>query len=83
LDTFRSTGISSLHCYVLIYGGEEIAIHKDLLARKETLFHCSVISQIITRERFELITRCLHVANVPAHVMDRDSSTYDKLHKVR
>jgi hypothetical protein len=51
-------------------------------SRKETLFHYSVISQIMTREQFELITRYLHIANALAHVMDRNSATYDKLHKV-
>jgi hypothetical protein len=52
-------------------------------SRNEALFHCSVISQLMTRERYELITRCLHVVNAPAHVMDRGSTIYDKLHKVR
>jgi hypothetical protein len=47
------------------------------------LFHCPVISQLMTRDQFELITRCLHVANAPADVRDPLSSSYDKLHKVR
>lgn len=49
----------------------------------EPLYHCPVISQILTRDRFECITRCLHVALAPAHVQDRKSPTYDKLHKIR
>jgi hypothetical protein len=37
----------------------------------------------MTRELYELITRCLHVANAPPKVMDHESATYDKLHKIR
>jgi hypothetical protein len=49
----------------------------------EPLFHCPVIFQMMTRDRYELITRCLHVANAPPHITDPSSATYDKLHKVR
>jgi hypothetical protein len=52
-------------------------------SRGEPLFHCLVISQILTRDHYELITQCLHVANVPPHITDPASTTYDKLHKVR
>jgi hypothetical protein len=38
---------------------------------------------MMTRDRYELITRCLHVANAPPHITDPSSPTYDKLYKVR
>jgi hypothetical protein len=38
---------------------------------------------MMTRDRYELITRCLHVANAPPDVKDPSSATHDKLHKVR
>jgi hypothetical protein len=37
----------------------------------------------MTRDQFELITECLHVANAPAHVQDQSSPTYNKLHKIK
>jgi hypothetical protein len=36
----------------------------------------------MTRDRYELITRCLYVANAPPHVTDLKSPSYDKLHKI-
>jgi hypothetical protein len=36
----------------------------------------------MTRDRFEDIGRCLHVANAPLCNEDCDSPTYDKLHKL-
>jgi hypothetical protein len=35
------------------------------------------------RDRLEMITQCLHVANASPHVQDQTSLSYDKLHKVR
>jgi hypothetical protein len=37
----------------------------------------------MTRDRYEDITRCLHIANAPPTTTDRDSPNYDKLHKLR
>jgi hypothetical protein len=37
----------------------------------------------MARDRFELINRYLHVANALIDVQDKDSPTYDKLHKLR
>jgi hypothetical protein len=51
-------------------------------ACNEPLFHCLVISQTKTRDRYEQITRCLHVANAKDSEKDRGSSSYDKLHKL-
>lgn len=50
---------------------------------EELMFHYQVISQVMTRNRFELITRCLHVAFAPLNVQNRKSPTYNKLHKLR
>jgi hypothetical protein len=52
-------------------------------SKDKPLFYCPVTSQLLTRDRFELITRCLHVANAPPHVKDHSSPSYDKLHKLR
>jgi hypothetical protein len=47
------------------------------------LLHCPVISQLMTRDRFEQITQCLHVANAPESARNKSSPAYDKLHKIR
>jgi hypothetical protein len=47
------------------------------------LLHCPMISQIMTRDRFEKITSCLYVANALQSNMDCTSPTYDILHKIR
>jgi len=52
-------------------------------SRGEALFHCQLILQILKRDRFESITRCLHLCIALAKVQDRKSPSYDKLHKVR
>jgi hypothetical protein len=79
-------GLQEFRAYIamtLFMGVKKLPSTRLYWSRNEALFHCSVISQLMTRERYELITRCLHVANAPAHIMDHGSTTYDKLHKVR
>jgi hypothetical protein len=78
-------GLQEFQAYIamcLYMGVKKLPSTRLYWSRKETLFHYLVILQRMMWEWFELITRCLHVANAPAHVMDRDSATYDKLHKV-
>ena len=38
---------------------------------------------MITRRRFELITKCLYMENANLCISDPSSSLYDKLHKVQ
>lgn len=52
-------------------------------SRDNPLLHYLVISQIMARIRYELITRCLHVENALPSVKDHSNLTHDKLHKVR
>ena len=37
----------------------------------------------MTRDRYEDITHCLHIANAPPTTTNRDSPNYDKLHKLQ
>ena len=48
-------------------------------SRDEPLIHCPVISQTMTRDRYEQISQCLHVANAPESERTPSSPTYDKL----
>jgi hypothetical protein len=67
----------------LLMGLKKLPCTRLYWARYEPLFHCPVISQTLTRDWYEQITRCLHVANAPESTKDHGSSTYDKLHKLR
>lgn len=79
-------GLAELRAYLsmsLYMGIKKIPNCRLYWSTTEDFFHCIVISQILKRERFKAITRCLHVALAPLDVQDRKSPTYDKLHKVR
>jgi hypothetical protein len=56
---------------------------KTYWQRKGSLFHCPVISQIFTRDRFQAITRCLHIMNPARYVTNRKEPGYDKMGQVR
>ena len=52
-------------------------------SREEPLFHCSIIAQLMTRDCFEAILRCLHVAK-PCDVVDEHGVVVrDKIAKVQ
>jgi hypothetical protein len=79
-------GLDEFQAYISIclqMGLKKLLCRRLYWSRDEPLFHCPIISQLLTRDRFELITRCLHVTNAPPHVKDRSSATYDKLHKLK
>ena len=79
-------GLQEFRAYIsicLFMGLKKLPSHRLYWSKDEPLFHCLVISQMMTRDRYEAISRCLHVANAPTSVTDRDSPTYDKLHKIR
>jgi hypothetical protein len=67
----------------LLMGLKRLPSKRLYWSKPEPLFRCPLISQWVTCDRFEVITRCLHVANAPTHVLDSSSPTYDKLHKLR
>jgi hypothetical protein len=78
LDEFRA-----YIAICLFMGLKKLPSRRLYWSKDEALFQCPLISHLMTRNRYELITRCLHVANAPADVQDRSSSKYDKLHKLR
>jgi hypothetical protein len=64
-------------------GLKKLPSKRQYWSRDEPLFCCSIILQLMTCDRYELITRCLHFANAPLEATDPSSPSYDKLHKVR
>lgn len=50
---------------------------------QRSFYTCPVISEVMTRKRFEAIIRCVHLVNNEAVVTDRTDPSYDKIAKVR
>jgi hypothetical protein len=58
--------------------------YKTYWKKEGSFFHCPIISNIMTRERFVELHRCLHLTN-PAKYdhIDKDDVGYNKLRQVR
>ena len=56
---------------------------KSYWYKRGSIFHCEKISNLITRARFVLLTKCLHVTNPTAYERDRNRLGYDKTLQVR
>ena len=50
---------------------------------RKAFYNCPLISEAMTRTRFEAIVCCLHLVNNEGLVTDREDPVYDKLGKVR
>ena len=50
---------------------------------KSTIFHCPIISQLMSRTRFLNILRCLHITNPDNYINDKALPGYNKLGQVR
>ena len=48
-----------------------------------SIFHCSIISNLISGRRYMALTRCLHLTNPASYVTNRNLSSYDKMGQVR
>lgn len=51
--------------------------------RKESIFYCSTISNLMTRTRFFSIMKCFYITNPNNYVRDKGLSEYDKLGQVQ
>jgi hypothetical protein len=71
----------AIHMYM---GMKRQLNYKSYWEKVGSLFHCQVISNIITRERFIQLCRCLYITNPGTydHVPKGDPY-YDKLRQVR
>jgi hypothetical protein len=83
---WRPLQLEEFRAYIsicLLMGLKRLLSHRLYWTRDQLLFNCPIISRLMIRDRYEFITRCLHVENAPPDVCDRSSPNYDKLHKVR
>ena len=56
---------------------------KSYWMKSPSIFHCSIISNLLSRDRFMVLTKCFHLANHDTYVRDRDLPGYDKMGQVR
>jgi hypothetical protein len=79
-------GLEEFRAYIsicLFMGLKKLPSLRMYWARNEPFLTCPIISHIMTRDRYEQITRCLHVANAPPSASTPRTPSYDKLHKMR
>jgi hypothetical protein len=71
----------AIHMYM---GMKKQPNYKSYWEREGGLFHCPIISNIMTCERFRELRRCLHLTNptMYEHIQKGDPG-YDKLRQVR
>jgi hypothetical protein len=64
---------------VLLYMGMKHQPNcKSYWQKEGSVFHCLVISNIMTGQRFEALTECLYFTNPGRYVRDKDAPLYDK-----
>jgi hypothetical protein len=56
---------------------------KTFWVGEDEVFHCSKISGLFTRKRFETLSKCLHLTNMDDGMLDRNSPNYDKVGQCR
>jgi hypothetical protein len=57
---------------------------KSYWEREGSFFHCPTISNIMTRERFKELVRCLHITNPETYAhFEKGDPSYDKIRQVR
>jgi hypothetical protein len=56
---------------------------KSYWNKEGSFFHCPIISNIMTRDRFMELRRCLHITNpITYENIEKDEPRYDKLRQV-
>ena len=68
-----------LMVFILYMGMKHQPNLKSYWYRRGSIFHCEKISNLMTRARFMLLTRYLHVTNLAAYERDRNRLGYDKM----
>jgi hypothetical protein len=74
----------SIYCSTHIYGHQTATKFKVYWHREGSFFHCPIISNIMTCERFCEIRRCRHITN-PAQYehIQKGKPGYDKMRQTR
>ena len=56
---------------------------KSYWLKEGSIFHYSIITKLMSLDKFMDLTRCLHITNGSTYVRDRNSSGYDKMGQMR
>ena len=83
-ETLTNASLKAFLAIHMYMGMKKQPYYKSYWEKEGTIFHCPIISNIMTRERFIQLRRCLHITNPSKyeHIPKGDPS-YDKLRQVR
>jgi hypothetical protein len=76
-------GLKAFIAISILIGLKRQLNKKTYWNRKGYFFHCSIISSIFSRDRFQAITKCLHLTNPNSYVRNKEEVGYDKMGQVR
>jgi hypothetical protein len=75
------TAFLAIHMYM---GMKRQPNVKSYWEKAGSIFHCSIISSIMSRDRFTCLQRCLHITNPDTYEhIEKGDPQYDKLRQVR
>jgi hypothetical protein len=78
--------VDELQCWIgisMLMGIKILPNHRSYWMESEPFLHCRVISSCMSRNRFEIITSCLHIVDDSGQPANRRDPNYDKLVKTR
>jgi hypothetical protein len=83
-ETLTVPGLKAFLAIHMYMGMKRQPNYKSYWEKEGSFFHCPIISNIMTRECFIQLRRCLHITNPDTyeHIPKRDP-LYDKLRQVR
>jgi hypothetical protein len=66
-------------CNMVVLGYEEATEYEVLCMKEGSVFHCPIISKVLSRNRFNALIRCFHTTNPATYVSEKGLPRYDKL----
>jgi hypothetical protein len=76
---FMVAGLKAFIATSIFMGLKRQPNKKTYWQRKGSFFHCTIISFIFSRDRFQAITKCLHIINSNSYVTNKEEPGYDKM----
>lgn len=67
----------------ILMGCKRLPSHRQYWMRSESFLHCQLISEVMSRDRWEQILRCLHLVDNNTVVRDPKDPTFDRIAKTR
>jgi len=73
-----SLEVESFYNYRFVHGHEATTTCQ---IKKGSIFYCPTISSLMSHNRFQLLTRCLHVTDPSTYAKNKTMLRYDKMGK--